>query len=133
MRLSQSGALQFFQNLRNHLSNDRRRRKEEEDVYSIEIFQLENLLLKKIHFHLFKMEDFPLEGVRSSVVKEALQKAPAVLGGKAALDALRGRGSAEPVVLVCATGALSKKAAQKLREKGRFNSYFLKGGCQSIF
>ena len=99
---------------------------EEEEVYSVEISQLENLLLKKIHFHLFKTEEFPIESALSPLVKEALQNAPTVLGEKAALSALRGRGKEEPVVLVCATGALSKKTAQKLRRKGYFNSYFLK-------
>ena len=132
LRLFQSAALQFFQNLRNHLSNDRRRRKEEEEIYSIDLFQLENLLLKKIHFHLFKTEDFPIESALSPVVKEALQKAQTVLGEKAALSALRGRGKEEPIVLVCATGAHSQKTAQKLREKGCFNAYFLKDGANSL-
>ena len=105
--------------------------REEDDIYSVDIFQLENLILKKIHFHLIKTEEFPLAALRSPAAQKALQSAQTALGEKAALSLLRGRGKEEPVVLVCKTGAISKELARKLRKKGRFNSYFLKAGAAS--
>ena len=103
----------------------------EEDIYCIEELQMKNLITKRIHFHFFKMEDFSLENINSSVLKEVLSKMK-VREKDSIFSLLKDCKKEEPVVLVCRTGEVSKALSKELRDKGYRNTYYLKKGVSGL-
>ena len=113
----------------------------EEDIYSLDGYQLKNLLDKNIHFDFFQLDSFN-EGsgsflqknqdiLNKAEVKNQLKKAK-LKTKEEILFQLKTEDFQKPIVLICQTGSDSKKLSQELRVKGFFNVYFLRKGLQSL-
>lgn len=103
-----------------------------EDLYSIDSTQLENLITKKIHFHFFKLEPISSElSPPSPVIEKTLQKGKLVDKNQL-FSILKTREKEEPLVLVCRGGEISRALSEELREKGHFNTYYIKDGFEGL-
>lgn len=104
---------------------------ENEDDFSIELFQLENLINNNISFLFFNLSS-------NSLVKESGNLAPSVLKLSQAgteLDIkkqLRQMDKSKPVVLICEKGDQSRDLTMQLQKKGFINTFFIKGGIMSL-
>ena len=101
----------------------------EEALYSLDGYQLKNLLDKNISFNFFQLEAFNKE--LNSNLKEVLKKMK-LKNQQEILSELEGQDFKKPIVLICKTGDISIFFAKELRAKGFVNVYFMKKGFQSL-
>ena len=101
----------------------------EDDLYSLDGYQLNNLLDKNIYFDFFQLDS--LKGEINDELKKPLQKAE-LKTNEEILSQLKAEDFKKPIVLVCRTGKSSKALSQELRAKGFVNVYFMKKGFQSL-
>ena len=120
-----------FPNTGKKASHGRADQEEDEALYSIDSFQLENLIAKKIHFHFFKLEDLDSSRLASSVLREIF-KTTKVMEEEPVIDFLKSCQREEPVILICQKGDISKRISKTLRDKGYHNTYYVKGGSQAL-
>ncbi|MBC6415875.1 MAG: rhodanese-like domain-containing protein [Bdellovibrionales bacterium] len=99
----------------------------DEDLYSLDGYQLKNLLDKNITFRFFCLES----SVQDTGLNKVLQKAQ-FKSKQEILNFLQNQDLKQALVLVCDKGDLSRDFSKKLRQKGFINCYFLKKGFQSI-
>ena len=101
----------------------------EDDLYSLDSFQLKNLLDKNIHFDFFQLDSLneKIRGKMQKYLNKALLKTK-----KEILSELKTEDFKKPLVLICKTGHDSKVFSQELRKKGFVNVYFIKKGFQSL-
>lgn len=99
------------------------------DLYSLDRYQLKNLIDKNIRFIFFQIEDFSCDYDKSTqfLLMKAKRKAEEDL-----LSDLQSQEPKQPVVLICDKGGLSQKLSKKLRDNGFINVYFVKGGLKSL-
>ena len=101
------------------------------DHYSIEIFQLENLINNNISFLFFNLSlDFPIKDSTDfifSVLKLSTANTERDIKKK-----LKKMEKSKPVVLICEKGDRSCELAQFLQKKGFINTFFVKGGIVSL-
>ena len=102
---------------------------DEKALYALEHSQLVNLQYKNIHFLFFQLEDFPL--FKDCGIKQLLQKAEKK-EGRELLPLLKGKDLAQPIILICGKGRVSMKWANKLRDEGFINVYYVKDGLQGL-
>ena len=102
-----------------------------EDPFSIEIFQLENLISNRIPFLFFNLNSsFSAkneEGFISSIMKVSQSITPLEVKEK-----LKNTDKAEPIILICETGSQSATLVQRLQKEGFINTFFIKGGIISL-
>lgn len=102
---------------------------EEDDIFSLSRFQLENLINKNIHFDFFQLENFSFDfGKKTEILLQQVKKKTE----KELLSDLSDQDLQKPMVLICNKGLISKKTAEQLREKGFINVYFIKEGLQGL-
>ena len=95
----------------------------EEDLYSLDEYQLNNLLDKRVQFHFYSLDSLKETKLLVSGFNKAQYKTK-----KDILIELKGQDLSHPIVLVCKKGDSSKAFSQVLREKGFINCYYLKKG-----
>ena len=101
----------------------------EDDLYSLDAYQLKNLLDRNIYFDFFQLDSLNAEV--NDELKKHLQKAQ-LKTQEEVLSQLEGEDVKKPIVLVCKTGEASKNFSRELRAKGFVNVYFMKKGFQSL-
>ena len=101
----------------------------DEDIYSLNRYQLKNLLDKNIHFGFFQLEDCSF---KYDPETEALLKRVQRTTGEELLFDLKDQDLQQPLVLLCKEGLMSKTIAQKLRDRGVINAYFVQGGIRAL-
>ena len=95
----------------------------EEDLYSLDEYQLNNLLDKKVVFHFFSLDAFSEKDFLPPSYKTAQIKTKEEI-----LSQFKDQDFKQPIILICKDGVKSKSLSQVLREKGFINCYFLKKG-----
>ena len=106
--------------------------KENQDDFSIELFQLENLINNNISFLFFNLSsNFSIKdyGDLASSLLIKLSQAGTELEIK---EQLRQTDKSKPVVLICEKGDRSRDLALRLQKKGFINTFFIKGGIISL-
>ena len=110
----------------------------EEELYSLDEYQLKNLLDKNINFDFFylKKEDSfsdqnKLDDLNKIDIKQKLKTAQ-LKTKEEILSQLKDESFEKPIVLICKTGIDSKVLFKELRDKGFFNVYFMTKGLQSL-
>ena len=116
--------MKFF-SIKNFFNRSQKNKTLEEDLYSLDSYQLNNLIEKNISFDFFQLES--LNGKYKD--NKILQKAK---GKEELLSELKTKDLNKPIVLICKTGEHSKAFSKELRDKGFINVYFVKKGLQSI-
>ena len=101
----------------------------EDDLFSLDGYQLTNLLDKNIHFDFFQLDTLnqEIEGKLKKYFQKAQLKTQEEI-----LFQLEGEDINKPIILICKTGEASKKTSRVLRAKGFVNVYFMKKGFQSL-
>lgn len=101
----------------------------EVEFYSLNWFQLKNLLDKNIAFGFFKVEDFFISNDKeyAQILKKLKRKTEEEL-----LLELKDQNLEYPVVLICQNGGVSKSLSKKLKTQGFINVYFVKGGWTGL-
>ena len=113
-------------NERSKKMKDKKSEELEESLYSLDEYQLNNLLDKKINFRFYSLDSFP----ENTLLIPGLQKAQ--FKTKEDIQAeLKGQDFNQPLVLICQKGDKSKAFSQTLREAGFINCYYLKKGFSS--
>lgn len=109
--------------------NSNKNKPQLEEMYSLNRYQLKNLLDKNIHFGFFQLEDFSFSADKKTedLLKKAQRKTEQEL-----LSDLKTEDFKQPLVLICEKGLFSQKLSQKLREKGFLNVYFIEGGMRQL-
>lgn len=102
---------------------------EEWKLYTLNRFQLKNLVEKNIYFHFFQLEDFSLFCDKDT--KLLLEKVKRREKEKLVLQ-LDDEDLKQPIVLICEKGFISKQVFQVLRAKGFINVYFVEGGLAEL-
>ena len=102
----------------------------EEDIYSIDSLQLENLIAKRIHFHFFQLESLSSKPL-SPTIEKTLQKAEQV-DKNHLLSLVESYEKTEPLVLICQRGEISRELSKELREKGHHNTYYIEEGVEGL-
>lgn len=100
----------------------------EEELYSLDEGQIDNLLDKKINFHFYSLDDLPEKAFPAPSFKKAQFKTKEEI-----VTALKDQDLKQPIVLICKDGVASKAFSQELREKGFINCYFLEKGFSQQF
>ena len=95
----------------------------EEGLYSLDEYQLNNLLDKKINFLFFSLDVFS----KDALLPFSFQKIQ-VKTKEEILAELKSQDLKVPLVLICKSGDQSKAFSQTLRDKGFINCYYLKKG-----
>ena len=103
--------------------------REEIDLYSLNRYQLKNLMDKNIHFGFFQLENFSCGYDRET---EALLKKLKKKTEEELLSDLKDQDLKQPLVFICEKGFISKALAQKLRDHHFINVYFVKGGLKGL-
>lgn len=111
------------------LKNYKTLSKEEIDLYSLNRYQLKNLIDKNIYFGFFQLEDFSFSYDKS--VEHLLNKVKRKNEKELLLD-LKSQDLKQPLILICNRGYLSRTVAQKLRDQGFINVYFVEGGLKAL-
>ncbi|MCZ0932976.1 MAG: rhodanese-like domain-containing protein [Oligoflexia bacterium] len=101
----------------------------EDDLYSLDGYQLKNLQEKNIYFDFFQLDSLNEE--INCELKKHLQKAQ-LKTKENILSQLKTEDLKKPIVLICKTGEASKNFSRALRAKGFVNVYFIKKGFQSL-
>ena len=103
--------------------------REEIDLYSLNRYQLKNLVDKNIHFGFFQLEHFSRDCDRETgaLLKNLEKKTEEEL-----LSDLKDQDLKQPLVFICEKGFISKELAQKLRDRHFINVYFVKGGLKGL-
>ena len=102
---------------------------EDQEDFSIELFQLENLINNQVSFLFFNLSSHisSEENDISSVLK--LSRA----GTEQEIQKqLEQTDKSKPVVLICEKGDQSHDLALRLQKKGFINTFFVKGGIVSL-
>ena len=94
-----------------------------EDLYSLDEYQLNNLLDKKISFRFYSLDSLPENRALTSGFSKAQLKTKEEIQ-----DELKGQDLKQPIILICKDGVQSKAFSQALREQGFINCYYLKKG-----
>ena len=102
----------------------------EEDIYSLDIYQLKNLLDKNIYFDFFQLD--PLSENKDNKLSKYLQKAKLKTKEDILFQLKTVEDLKNPIVLICKTGKTSQVFSRELRDKGFVNVYFIKKGFQSL-
>jgi len=100
---------------------------DESNLYSLNSYQLQNLLDKNIQFHFFQIEDFFLKEDKKKLLKK-VQK----IKEEELILSLKDQDLKQPLVLICKKGKRSKKLSQVLRDKGFINVYFIEKGWEGL-
>ena len=95
----------------------------EEDLYSLDEYQLNNLLDKRVQFYFYSLDSLEETKLLVSGFSKAQYKTKEDI-----LIELKGQDLSHPIVLICKKGDSSKAFSQILREKGFINCYYLKKG-----
>lgn len=95
----------------------------EEDLYSLDEYQLNNLLDKKVNFLFFSLDVFSKDALLPFSFQKVQVKAKEEI-----LAELKNQDFKAPLVLICKNGDQSKAFSQTLRDKGFINCYYLKKG-----
>ncbi|MCY4321278.1 MAG: rhodanese-like domain-containing protein [Bdellovibrionaceae bacterium] len=121
----------FFVFLRQSFFNKKESKSKllEDDLYSLDKYQLNNLIEKNISFDFFQLESFS-EDTKSSFNKY-LQKAR-LQTKEDILSDLNQEDVKTPIILICKTGKSSQTFSRQLRDKGFVNVYFIKKGLESL-
>ena len=104
---------------------------ENEDDFSIEMFQLENLINNNISFSVFNLSSNFLVKDGGDFVSSFLKLSQA--GTELEIkEELIQMDKSKPVVLICEKGDQSRDLALQLQKEGFINSFFVKGGIISL-
>ena len=98
-------------------------------LYSLDRYQLKNLIDKNIRFSFFQIEDFSCHYDR--LTQFFLMKTEKKTE-KELLSNLKSQDSKQPMVLICDKGQLSQQLSKKLRSQGFVNVYFVKEGLRGL-
>ncbi len=104
---------------------------ESKEDFSIDLFQLENLINNNVSFLFFNLSShFSLKdngGFTSSVLQLSQASTEQEIEKH-----LRQTDKSKPVVLICEEGDQSCDLALRLQKKGFINTFFVKGGIVSL-
>lgn len=102
---------------------------DQEEDFSIDVFQLENLVNNQVSFLFFNLSaHVPSEGgYASSLLRSSQSVEEETLKRK-----IEGIDKSKPIVLICETGGQSRKWSDFLRKEGFINAFFVKGGIVAL-
>ena len=101
----------------------------QEEDFSIDVFQLENLINNQVSFLFFNFyPDFSLE---SSYVSTLL-KSSQPINEMVIQEKIKEMDKSKPIVLICENGDKSCKWSDILRKEGFINAFFVKGGIVAL-
>ena len=102
---------------------------DQEEDFSLEVFQLENLINNQISFLFFNFSsDFSLEGSYASTLLQSSQP----INEMVLQEKVREIDKSKPIILICENGAQSRKWSDFLRKEGFINAFFVKGGIVAL-
>ena len=110
-------------------SDSKKTNEDELDLYSLNRYQLKNLLDKNVYFRFFQLEDFSYS--YNKEIEHLLKKVEKKVEETLLLD-LKDQDLKQPIVLICDKGFASRPVAQKLRSRGFINVYFVQGGLKGL-
>jgi len=108
-----------------------KRAHEDEDIFSIEVFQLENLINNNISFAFFNLSPHFSHGEPEDFIASVLKLSLPCTKSDIKKQ-LRQTDKLKPIVLICEKGLLSRDLVRYLQKKGFINAFFIKGGIMSL-
>ena len=108
-----------------HKKNASLENNEDQEDFSIEIFQLENLINNQISFLFFNFNsNFSIKGSYASSLLQSSQPIDETI----IQEKVKEMDKSKPIILVCENGDQSRKWSDFLRKEGFINAFFVKGG-----
>lgn len=100
------------------------------NYFTINWFQIENLLLNRIYFIFLDLES----GVQDSELPPALREFRKAIAAERVAHEVPGmlENLDQPVILMCADGERSSKEAEALGQFGLTNVFVVEGGAQEL-
>ena len=103
----------------------------DQDDFSIDVFQLENLINNKLSFLFFNLSStFSVDGYGnfvSSILKSSQASTQTDIRNK-----LEKVDKSKPIILICERGNQSRDLARHLHKEGFINVFFVTGGIMSL-
>ena len=104
---------------------------EDQKDFSIELFQLENLINNQVSFLFFNLSPYfsvkDCENFASSILKLSQAGTEPEIKEK-----LKQTDKSTPIVLICERGDQSRDLTQSLQKEGFINVFFVVGGIMSL-
>ena len=101
----------------------------DQEDFSIDVFQLENLINNQISFLFFNFNsDFPLKNSYASTLLQSSQP----INEMVIQEKVKEMDKSKPIVLICENGDQSRKWSDMLRKEGFINVFFVKGGIVAL-
>ena len=106
-------------------------KKEKTDYYSIEVFQLENLINNQIPFLFFNLSPhFPVKDHGNFV--SSILKLSQAFTEQNIKKKLESTDKSKPIILICEKGTKSLSLTKHLQKEGFINTFFIKDGIMSL-